>query len=65
MQDVAKDVVKIAHGGLRRRGLGEEVLLQPLEALVDSGVCPAELLLELFHGRWSGSVEPIFDELHY
>lgn len=29
------------------------------------GVTPAEKLLELYHGKWGQSVDPIFEELLY
>jgi glutamate--cysteine ligase len=39
--------------------------LRPLEESIARGTTPAEELLEKFHGRWKGSVEPIFDEYAY
>jgi len=32
---------------------------------VDSGLTPADVLLELYHGRWNGSVDPVFHEFSY
>jgi glutamate--cysteine ligase len=54
LQDVAKDVLEIARGGLRARGLGEEVYLAPLEEIADSGLTQADRLLALYHGAWGG-----------
>jgi glutamate--cysteine ligase len=42
----AERVVEIARGGLARRGLGEEVFLGPLAALVGHAKCPADELLD-------------------
>lgn len=30
-----------------------------------TGVTPAEKLLELYHGKWGCSVDPVFEELLY
>ncbi len=71
LQDVAKDVVAIARGGLKRRArfngemLDEQVFLNTLEDIADSGMTPADRLLELYHGPWRGDVRPVFDHLAY
>lgn len=69
--DVAREAVKIAKAGLRERarpdGLGDDEtpFLSVVEEIVESGRTPAELLLDLYHGRWNGSVEPVFEEFAY
>jgi glutamate--cysteine ligase len=30
-----------------------------------AGVTPAEKLLELYHGKWGRSIDPVFEELLY
>jgi glutamate--cysteine ligase len=71
LQDVAKDMVAIARGGLKRRAqmngdmLDETVFLNTLEETADSGMTPADRLLELYHGPWRGDVRPVFDHLAY
>jgi glutamate--cysteine ligase len=71
LKDVAKDVVAIARGGLKRRRkfnadlLDETVFLNTLEEIADSGLTAADRLLELFHGPWGGDVRPVFDHLAY
>jgi glutamate--cysteine ligase len=68
---VARDVVAIAKEGLKRRarfdgGLSDETgYLRELEAIAESGVTPAERLLDLYHGPWAGDVRRAFDELAY
>ena len=42
---LAKDLARLAREGLVRRGLGEERLLDPLDAQLATGVSPAETLL--------------------
>ena len=56
--------------GERRRIAEHQVVLapiglQPLQRIVDANQTPAERKLELFRGRWHGSVDPIFREFAY
>jgi glutamate--cysteine ligase len=66
--EIARECVALSHAGLRRRGcidhLGrdESRHLEPLERIIDTGRTPAEEMLEKFHGRWNGSVEPAYEE---
>jgi glutamate--cysteine ligase len=61
LRDVARDAVAVARDGLRARGLGEEALLAPLEAIVAGGPTQAEAWLALYHGTWNGDVTRIFE----
>ena len=71
VQGVARDMVAIAKNGLRRRaklnaGMVDETgFLSELEEIADSGVTPAERLLELYHGPWQGDAGRAFDDLAY
>jgi len=71
LRDVAVDMVAIAKDGLKRRArldgamTDETGYLRELEGIADSGVTPAERLLELYHGPWKGDVRPVFEELAY
>ena len=71
LQQVAQEVVAIAKGGLRRRAklnaslVDETGYLSELEDIADSGVTPAERLLELYHGPWQGDASRAFDDLAY
>ena len=70
LRDVAVDMVAIAKAGLKRRAAAigiedESHYLDELEAIADSGVTPAERLLERYHGEWGGDVRKVFDELAY
>src|SRR5262252_8033847 len=64
--EIAKECVKLAHEGLRRRGhidhLGRDETrhLEPLDRTIDCGHTPAEEMLEKFKGAWYGSVEPAY-----
>jgi glutamate--cysteine ligase len=68
---MALDVLHIARGGLRRRaevnpfGQDETLYLEPLFELVHERKTVADELLERYHGRWNGSVDPIFVELAF
>jgi glutamate--cysteine ligase len=71
VQDVAKDLVAIAGAGLKRRqrlsgGLVDESgYLAELEEIADSGITPAERLLELYHTRWAGDAGRAFEDVAY
>jgi glutamate--cysteine ligase len=71
MQELALEVLDIASGGLKRRarldsrGRDEAHFLETLRAIAQSGISPAEEKLALYHGRWRGSVDPVFSEFAY
>ena len=71
VQAVAQDVLAIAREGLKRRrrereGLADETsYLSPLDEIAESGITPAEHLLELYHGAWRGEVRNVFEEAAY
>lgn len=65
LKDVAAEVVNISKEGLQRRGFREGSFLKELEAICATGMSPADRMLELYHGRWEGSVDPIYKELIY
>ena len=65
MRDLALCVLEISRGGLERRGHDEAAFLKSLQLIAESGKTPADALLELYEGRWGGSVDPIYDELAY
>ena len=45
--------------------IDETVYLRELEEIADSGVTPAEQLLDLYHDRWQGDVTRVFEEFAY
>lgn len=71
MQDLAIDVLAIAKDGLKARavrdsfGEDEAHFLNALHEIAESGVTPAEELLDAYENRWNGSIEPLFDEYAY
>lgn len=71
LQQIAKDILSIAHGGLSRRaclngaGDNESGFLEPLHEIAESGRTAADELLEAYHKRWNGDVRPVFDEYGY
>ena len=71
LQAVAQDLLAIAREGLRRRarereGLADETsYLTPLDEIAETGITPAERLLELYNGPWRGEVRNVFDEAAY
>jgi glutamate--cysteine ligase len=71
VRDLALEALKIAGHGLKRRarlnsrGIDEVMFLEPLIEIASAGQTPAERKLELFHGAWGGSVDPVFREYAY
>jgi glutamate--cysteine ligase len=71
LQDWSKDLLRIAREGLARRrkldrmGGDETHFLNALDRIADSGRTPAQEKLDLYHGRWKGSVEPVYAEFAY
>ena len=71
VQDLASEVVELAAAGLKARqrldwsDQNETIHLAPLRQILQQGRSPADQKLELFHGRWQGSVDPVFSEFAY
>lgn len=71
VRDLAQEALKIAAHGLKRRarlspgGADESHFIEPLIEYVKANQTPAERKLELYHGRWNGSVDPVFCEFAY
>jgi glutamate--cysteine ligase len=71
LQEVARELVAIARGGLKRRErysgamIDETGYLGEVEEVAETGITPAERLLDLYHGPWRGDVRRAFDELAY
>jgi glutamate--cysteine ligase len=69
--EVARDLVAIARGGLKRRARkgalspDESGYLDTLDETVAHGRTPAEDLLDAYATRWERSVDPVFRELAY
>ena len=67
----AREVVEIAHAGLRARkrldahGNDETIYLAPLDRAVASGLAPADELLAKWQGEWKGSFAPLFRDYAY
>jgi glutamate--cysteine ligase len=70
-RDLALEALKISAYGLKRRarlntrGIDESLFLEPLIEFAQANQTPAERKLELFHGEWNGSVDPVFREFAY
>jgi glutamate--cysteine ligase len=71
IREIAEEVIDIARHGLRRRakfsgGLVDETgYLSELEEIAESGLTPADRLLEAYHGRWNGDVTKVYEEQAY
>jgi glutamate--cysteine ligase len=68
LQEIARECLGLARAGLARRarrdqfGRDETHFLDPLDVIVETGVTPAETLLEKYNGPWRRSVEPAYSE---
>ncbi len=73
MRDLAREVLDISRGGLKRRarpGFGgmvpdERHFLNTLEDSVEEGKVPADELLELYHGEWNGDISKVYGAFSY
>lgn len=65
LKHVAEEVLKLSMDGLERRGYKEAGFLREVTSVVESGITPAEKLLELYHGKWGCNVDPVYEELLY
>ena len=71
VQEVALNVLEIAHAGLRKRscldsvGIDEAHFLKPLFQIAESGLTPAEELLRAYERQWKKSVKPAYLEYSY
>ncbi|HEY2483330.1 MAG TPA: glutamate--cysteine ligase [Caulobacteraceae bacterium] len=69
--DIAKDMLAIAHEGLKRRdclsaGMVDETgYLAEVEEIAETGVTSAERLLELYNGPWQGDASQAFEACAY
>ncbi len=66
LQDLGKDVLKIAHSGLKARGKlnasgdNETGYLETLEEIVATGKVPAQRLLVAYYGEWGEDVSRVY-----
>ena len=71
MNDLAKEVLDIATGGLNARGQinsmgdNESGFLNPLRQIVDCGKSPAQQLLEKYEKDWNGDLSKIYEEMSF
>ena len=71
LREVARDVLGVARNGLKRRaklnrdGYDETSFLNTLEEVVARGTTSAQEMVNAYHTRWGGSIEPVFLEYAY
>jgi glutamate--cysteine ligase len=69
--ELAREVVALARAGLNARGVldatgtNEAYHLETLEDILRRETTPAEFKLDLYRGRWNGSVDPLYSEYAY
>ena len=68
VQEIARDVVRIARRGLRQRrrtnaaSQDESIYLEPLAEVVRSGRTLSDELIAKFNGPWHGDIDHVFEE---
>ena len=68
LRDIAGEVLNIARSGLAARnklnasGDNETGFLAPLDEIVESGIVPAQRLLDLYNGPWNGDISRVYEE---
>jgi glutamate--cysteine ligase len=71
LRDLAREVLAVADAGLAARarlnaaGDSEQGFLNPLHEVVDSGLTPAERLLDAYSGSWSGDISRVYAEASF
>jgi glutamate--cysteine ligase len=71
VQDLARETVAIAAAGLRRRAipdvtdLSEEPYIEELKQIAESGITPAERLLDRYKTVWKGDIDKLYEEESY
>ncbi|MDQ2634836.1 MAG: glutamate-cysteine ligase family protein, partial [Pseudomonadota bacterium] len=71
LRDMAREVLAISRQGLGNRarknrdGYDETSFLHTLDEVVARGTTSAEEMLDAYHTRWGGSIEPAFLEYAY
>jgi glutamate--cysteine ligase len=71
LRDIGREVLTIARDGLKARarknrdGYDETTFLSTLDEVVARGTTSAEEMLQAYHSRWGGSIEPVFLEYAY
>ena len=71
VQDIAQQVLRLSRGGLEARsehgckGKSEAAFLDVLQEIADSGMTPAENLLDLYNTSWGGDVTRVFRDFAY
>jgi glutamate--cysteine ligase len=71
VQDLARETVAIAAAGLRRRAipdvtdLSEEPYIEELKQIAESGITPAERLLDRYKTVWKGNIDKLYEEESY
>ena len=71
LREIGRDALAISRLGLKNRarknrdGFDETTFLSTLDEVVARGTTSAEEMLNAYHMRWGGSIEPVFMEYAY
>jgi glutamate--cysteine ligase len=68
---IARQATVLSHAGLARRarlngkGQDETIFLEPVQAIVEAGLTPAQEMLERYETVWGRSTDPLFTEFAF
>ena len=71
LRDLGRDLLAIARDGLKARAVAgaesadETEYLDTLDEIVETGVTPAEDLLDRYHNKWGGDIKRVYAEESY
>lgn len=70
--DLAKEILKISYSGLKEQGQldekeeDESAYLEPImELIIEEEICPAEIIIKNWCGRWNRSINKLIDYSSY
>lgn len=59
--DIAREIVQISSDSLKAFGQGEEIFLEPLDALLQKAKTPADVIVEKWENEWQGKVAKLVE----
>ena len=61
--DISKEILNIAENSLIKMKTGEEKFLEPIKELVAKGLCPADMIIRNWNGKWNKDVSKLIKYL--
>lgn len=61
LSDIAKEIVDVSYNSLKSYGAGEEILLEPLKSVVNSGLTPADVIIKKWSNEWNQNISRLVE----